>query len=617
VRRRALLLVALAAFVLVPSAAAGLRIRQVDTSGYPTIGVTMVSSKASHRAPSVAENGTPVSALDVENLGQAKSIVLAIDRSQSMEKGHAFDDALAGARAFIRAQGAFDRVSVVAFGSHAQIVQPFAQNGGTDSFGSLKVDSKAGTALYDGIVLAADSLAKEQLLGRVIVVLTDGTDVSSNASLGDAIAAARKAGALVYPIGIVGAQFDPKPLQQLAAQTGGRYTSTSSTKALRAIYTSIAAELGRTWHASYLTGQPQGTTLHLQAQLVGAGAATATAHLSGRASSTTAASPLIPSFLYGMFGSILLGLILTGLLAFGIWSMRQAKERTWVQARLAPHIGEKKQRRIGTRERLSAAAAIFTATEHALGNMNLWKRLSRTIERADIPLRTVEFVYVMAGAGFGLGIFLAVLGQAPGIILLGMLLGAFVPYGVLTAKVKKRLASFETQLPDLLVTMAASLKAGHSFKQGMQAVVDENRQPASDEFRRVLTETSLGRPMDDALKEMAERIGSSNFEFVITAVTIQRQVGGSMAELFDMVAETVRQRQQFARKIKALTSMGRMSAYVLVGLPFFMAFFITIINPTYMEPLYSTGIGHFLIFLSLAGMVVGSLLLKKIVSFRG
>jgi tight adherence protein B len=415
----------------------------------------------------------------------------------------------------------------------------------------------------------------------------------------------------------VGAQFDPKPLQELASSTGGHYTSTTSTKALRSIYTGIAAELGRTWHASYLTSQPQGGTLHVQAQLVGSGAATATAHLSGRASSATAASPLIPAFLYGTFGSILLGLILTGLLAFGIWSLRQAKERTWVQARLAPHVGEKKQHRLGARERLSAAAAIFSATEHALGNMNLWKRLSRTIERADIPLRTVEFVYVMAGAGFALGIFLAVLGQAPGIILLGMLAGTFVPYGVLTAKVKKRLASFETQLPDLLITMAASLKAGHSFKQGMQAVVDENRQPASDEFRRVLTETSLGRPMDAALKEMADRIGSSNFEFVITAVTIQRQVGGSMAELFDMVAETVRQRQQFARKIKALTSMGRMSAYVLVGLPFFMAFFITIVNPTYMQPLYTTGIGHFLIFLSLAGMVVGSLLLKKIVSFRG
>ena len=86
----------------------------------------------------------------------------------------------------------------------------------------------------------------------------------------------------------------------------------------------------------------------------------------------------------------------------------------------------------------------------------------------------------------------------------------------------------------------------------------------------MLTETRLGRPMDEALAEMAERVGSKNFRFVITAVTIQRQVGGSLAGLFDMVADTVRQRQQFARKIRALTAMGRMSAYVLVGLPFFL-----------------------------------------------
>ena len=121
-------------------------------------------------------------------------------------------------------------------------------------------------------------------------------------------------------------------------------------------------------------------------------------------------------------------------------------------------------------------------------------------------------------------------------------------------------SAFEDQLPDLLITIAASLKAGHSFKQGLQAVVDEGQPPASEEFKRVLTETRLGRPMDDALAEMAERIGSKNFDFVITAVTIQRQVGGSLAGLFDMVADTVRQRQQFARKIKALTAMGRMSA---------------------------------------------------------
>ena len=114
---------------------------------------------------------------------------------------------------------------------------------------------------------------------------------------------------------------------------------------------------------------------------------------------------------------------------------------------------------------------------------------------------------------------------------------------------RKRLRAFEDELPDLLITIAASLKAGHSFKQGLQAVVDEGHPPANQEFKRVLTEASLGRPMDDALLEMAERMASKNFEFAITAVTIQRQVGGSLATLFDMVADTVRQRQQFTRKI--------------------------------------------------------------------
>ena len=143
---------------------------------------------------------------------------------------------------------------------------------------------------------------------------------------------------------------------------------------------------------------------------------------------------------------------------------------------------------------------------------------------------------------------------------------------------RKRIRAFEDQLPDLLITIAASLKAGHSFKQGLQAVVDEGHPPANDEIRRVLTEASLGRSMDDALAEMADRVGSANFEFAITAVTIQRQVGGSLASLFDMVADTVRQRQQFARKIRALTAMGRMSAYTLIGIPFFIAGTVTLLN---------------------------------------
>jgi tight adherence protein B len=123
--------------------------------------------------------------------------------------------------------------------------------------------------------------------------------------------------------------------------------------------------------------------------------------------------------------------------------------------------------------------------------------------------------------------------------------------------------------------------------------------------------------MDDALLHMAERIGSSDFGFVITAVTIQRQIGGSLAGLFDMIAETVRQRQQFARKVRSLTAMGRLSAYVLVGLPFFMAGAVTLMNPTYMAPLWHSSTGHLMVTVGLIMIGSGSLMLKKIASFRG
>ena len=116
---------------------------------------------------------------------------------------------------------------------------------------------------------------------------------------------------------------------------------------------------------------------------------------------------------------------------------------------------------------------------------------------------------------------------------------------------------------------------------------------------------------------MAERLKSENFAFIVTAVNVQNQVGGSLAGLFDTVADTVRQRQQFARKIKGLTAMGRASAYVLIGLPFFVALALTLLNPSYMHPLYATSTGHTLIMVGLMMMAFGSLILRKLVSFKG
>ena len=224
---------------------------------------------------------------------------------------------------------------------------------------------------------------------------------------------------------------------------------------------------------------------------------------------------------------------------------------------------------------------------------------------------------MMAGSAFLFGLLFALAGAPTWMLLAAFARGAMLPYGFLVMRAKRRLKAFDAQLPDLLTTIAASLKAGHSFRQSIQAVVDEGQEPASEEFNRVLAETRLGRPMDGALAEMSRRVGSKNLEFVLTAVTIQRQVGGSLAVIFDMVADTVRNRHQFARKVKGLTAMGRASAYVLIALPFFLAGVVTLMNAEYMAPLYHSSTGHKLIIMGLIMIAIGSLILKKMVSFKG
>jgi tight adherence protein B len=290
-----------------------------------------------------------------------------------------------------------------------------------------------------------------------------------------------------------------------------------------------------------------------------------------------------------------------------------------LRRRIAPHLADtpeiKKQKM--EKERFAAAAPLFRATESAFAHWKVWTRLERLVERSDLPLRTVELVYLMFGAGLVGAMIATLAGQSTLVTLALMAVGWTVPIGFVWFKATRRLKAFENQLPDVLITLAAALKAGHSFKQGLQTIVDEGNPPASKEFHRVLAEGRLGRPLELALADMSERLGSKNFDFVITSVKIQQQVGGSLAGLIDMVADTVRQRQQFIRKIKGLTAMGRAGAYTLVALPFFIGTMITIINPTYMDPLYHSSTGHKLIYTGLAMMAFGSLILKKIVSFKG
>jgi tight adherence protein B len=298
-----------------------------------------------------------------------------------------------------------------------------------------------------------------------------------------------------------------------------------------------------------------------------------------------------------------------------------AKPSVVLNKRIAPYTDQKKRAELeadaADPTRLSLLHQLFIATERIIGSMNFWKRMSSTLEQADLPLRTAELFYIQMGSALVLGLVTSVvLGKRGLFALAAVAIGGLLPVLFVRMKAKKRLNLFENQLPETLITMAASLKAGHAFNQAVQSAVQEGAEPTAKEFSRVVAEIQLGAPSEQALQAMAERMNSYNFGFVVMAVNIQRTVGGSLADILDMVSDTVRQRQQFEKKVKALTAQGRMSAYVLVAMPFLMGLAIFALNPSYMSILFTTAIGKIMIAGSLVMMGIGSVIIRKIVSFK-
>jgi len=612
--KRFLALAVLCASLPAVASAASPKIASLDTAGYPTVRATVVTPKPVATAPSVTENGRPVVGFRAVNLGREKSVMLVFDRSQSMI-GQAIRDASAAARQFVGSKPAQDRIAVVAVGKKAVQLTSFSSNPAEAdaALRTIEVDKVRGTALYDGILVATQALAADVNPTRVLILLTDGQEVSSDASLEQAIASAREAHVTVYPIGIESPSFRPAPLQRLAEKTGGRYVGASGTKDLKQIYAALAEELRRTWQLSYVTSARPGDRIEIEAAGVHAESIVPGASVVSKPEASK-----LPEAFYKI-GPAAMATIVGFLGLVAALFLLRAPVGSRLRRQINPHLGEqeRKSARGPVQERFATASSVMKATERAFGHLRAWHALYRLLERANVPLRTVELVYISVGAGLVSGLLFGVAGMSTLVTLGAMIVGGSLPILFVAYKAKRRLAAIDDQLPDLLVTLAASLKAGHSFRQGIQAVVDEGQPPAADEFKRVLTETRLGRPMDDALADMATRIGSKNVTFVVTAVTIQRQVGGSLAGIFDMVADAVRNRQQFARKIRSLTAMGRASAYVLVGIPFFMLGALTLLNAEYMAPLYHTPTGTKLMIVGVVMIGIGSLMLRKIVSFKG
>ena len=613
-RGAGILVAALVALAAAGTAAGAVRIKNLDLNGYPGVQVTAVTSQSS-AAPTLLENGQPVAGLTATRLHE-KSVVLSVDRSQSMH-GAAIANATAAARTFVAAKPASDRIALFSFSSVALQLSTFSTDTTDVDNGlrALSVDNAQGTHLYDSIVLASLAL-QTRPQPRLLILITDGRDYGSTASVSDAVQAAKTAGVAVYSIGIVGPQLTPAPLRALARETGGTYYAAANGNLLAQAYAKLTDELKRTWTIQYFTAKRPGDTLALAVSAPHLGVAHTAATIPD-----TAAGPGVPSRHVGFrdhwWGAALVGGLIGLLVITGLALAFARSRKTWLRKRLQPWTGEREARPQLEGERLAALGPLFAATERLLSRAAVWRRLERVLERADVPLRAAELFYVMIVTGLVLALAGAFAGSAPITLLVLFLLGLVAPYVVLAVKAARRLRTFEGQLPAALNMLAGSLKAGHSFRQAVQALVEEGEPPLGTEFGRVLTEARLGRPMEAALEDMGRRIDSKELDFVLRAVVIQRQVGGSLAGLLELVAETLTQRQQFRQKVKSLTASGRLSALILTVLPFFVAVMVTLVSPGYLNPLFQTTVGVTLVVISLIMLAVGTLFLRRIVSFKG
>jgi tight adherence protein B len=226
------------------------------------------------------------------------------------------------------------------------------------------------------------------------------------------------------------------------------------------------------------------------------------------------------------------------------------------------------------------------------------------------PTRLVAAAVGCAAVGAGLA-------AAAGLpFVVGLLCGGALPHLVLRVRATGRARAFDGQLPDLLDMLAASLRVGHGFEQSLRSAADGAPPPAGVELQRALGEIRLGAPAADALAAVGRRLSSEDLVYVSVAVGIQQEVGGSLAELLGVVTEAVRERQQFRRRVRAITGMQRMSAGVLVVLPLLAAAALSALSPGYMRPLWHTSTGRMLVAIALAMMLAGTLVLRRIVAVR-
>jgi len=603
-------------------------VRQVSVAEFPRVWM-QVDVPAGDGADAgdfrILENGHEAEILSAEAVeADPMDVFLVVDTSGSM-RGASLDAAKSAALAFVEELQNGSRVAVLAFSETARVVAPI---GGVDAAavgtGVDALEARGETALYDALRLTADEAALAGVERPIAVVLSDGGDTVSRTTLDDAVKALRSAGVPVLVVALPSAEADAGVLETIAAQTGGRFVGVAEADALTEVYQDLARGLQTTWDVTFVSRRPSTKDIDVQITFE-----EGERSLTG---STLVPNPLFeasserePRTLDPVPPASIVTLAGAGALVFvSVFALVAGVALVLVRPRSAlDHIRYYDQMREGAEggdvaEQYSSrvTSSVMEAVDYVAGKRGINTFVYEQLDRAGWPLRPTEYIVMHLAIVIVAGVLAM---WVSGSVLAGILVvvaAVIVPLIVVDARIRSRHAAFEAQLPDVLNLIAGALRTGWGLQQSIALVVEQMSPPVSSEFARAQTEVRLGRSVEEALETVARRTQSEDLSWAVTAIGIQRDVGGNLAEVLDVVAATIRDRGALKRQISGLTAEGRLSAWILLVLPFVLVFTLSVLNPAYMLGLFTTVPGLVMIAIGSTLLVVGAVWLRNIVTIE-
>jgi tight adherence protein B len=583
---------------------------EVDLGG---IGVTIDGEKATSEAALAGE--------DQENQVR-RTTILAIDTSDSM-KGVRFDAAKIAAETFLENVPDDVYVGIVNFDADVKTAL------------SPSLDRDAAAEVIEGLTLAHDTRLNDGVISAValagtegqrsILVLSDGRNTNKT-PLADVEAAIADAEVKVDAVALDQSEADSAPLRAMT-QAGAGEVIPADPEALTAAFTAEADSLARqilvtaqipdavdgTEATVVVTANDGSTALRAESFSVIRGDSGGPSPEAPKAADD--GSTQIPkNAMYGGLAALGIGLMV--LIGSVMMMTTAAAAPKTAEQRIAEYAGGQGSGGVRKAEPLGlnldqAKAATASVLRR---NRGLEAKIEHRLEAAGSALKPAEWLLMHSAIVMAAGLVGILFGK--GSVLTALLFaagGIAVPWLWLGRKRNKRIKAFNAGLADTLQLIAGSLTAGMSLSQSIDTVVNEGRDPIAGEFKRVLIETRLGVPLEDALNGISHRIGSRDFEWVVMAIRIQREVGGNLAELLGTVAETLRERDYLRRQVHTLSAEGRISGYILGGLPVIFFIYLVLVRPDYVRPLYTTGLG--ILMLLAAGFLLsfGAFVMSRLV----